>query len=90
MYICMQIGWVTGPKALIAAVAKAHQFITFTVPSSLQRAVAYGLDNESSFFLCGAHSLHAMLYMLLGSAERNTVPCVQGPGKVAARKEGRP
>lgn len=47
---CMQIGWVTGPPVLISAIAKAHQFLVFTVPSNLQRAVAHGLDNESSFF----------------------------------------
>ena len=58
--ICAQIGWVTGPTALIAAVAKAHQFITFTVPSSLQRAVAYGLDNESSFYLCATLPVHGV------------------------------
>ena len=48
--MCMQVGWVTGPPALMKAVASAHQFITFTVASSLQRAVAYGLENESSFY----------------------------------------
>lgn len=47
-----QIGWLTGPKPLVAAAAKAHQFLTFTVASSLQRAVAYGLEQEQSFFLC--------------------------------------
>ncbi len=46
----MQIGWVTGPPALMKAVTSAHQFIIFTVPSSLQRAVAYGLDNEATFY----------------------------------------
>ena len=45
----------TGPPALMKAVTSAHQFITFTVASSLQRAVAYGLDEESSFYLCGSH-----------------------------------
>ena len=48
--VCVQIGWVTGPLALMKAVTSAHQFLIFTVPSSLQRAVAYGLDNESSFY----------------------------------------
>ena len=46
----MQIGWVTGPSSLINAIAKAHQFLVFTVPSNLQHAVAHGLDHESSFF----------------------------------------
>eukprot|EP00884_Botryococcus_braunii_P006738 jgi/Botrbrau1/16065/Bobra.7_2s0036.1 len=45
-----KIGWLTGPKPLVAAAAKAHQFLTFTVASSLQRSVAYGLQNERSFF----------------------------------------
>lgn len=40
----------TGPPALISAVAKAHQFITFTVPSAMQHAVAYGLDHEAYFY----------------------------------------
>ena len=39
-----------GPPPLIAAAAKAHSFLVFTVPSSLQRAVAYGLDHEESFY----------------------------------------
>lgn len=32
----LQVGWLSGPADMIKAVAKAHQFITFTVPSSLQ------------------------------------------------------
>ena len=47
-----QIGWVTGPARLVAAVGKAHQFVTFTVASNLQRAVAYGLDHEAGFYTC--------------------------------------
>jgi aspartate/methionine/tyrosine aminotransferase len=49
-----QIGWVTGPARLVAAVSKAHQFVTFTVASSLQRAVAYGLDHEAVFYTCAS------------------------------------
>lgn len=47
----LQVGWVTGPAPLLAPVIKAHQFLVFTVPSSLQRAVAHGLDNEQDFYL---------------------------------------
>ena len=32
----VQVGWLSGPADMIKAVAQAHQFITFTVPSSLQ------------------------------------------------------
>ena len=48
--ISLQVGWATGPPALIAAVSKAHSFLVFTVPSNLQRAVAHGLDHEASFY----------------------------------------
>ena len=47
-----------GPPSLIAATAKAHQFVVYTVPSALQRAVAYGLDNEEGFYRC----LHTSLF----------------------------
>lgn len=46
----MQVGWVTGPQRLIDAVGKAHQFLTFCLNGALQKAVAYGLDHQSSFF----------------------------------------
>ncbi|BDA50079.1 probable N-succinyldiaminopimelate aminotransferase DapC [Coccomyxa sp. Obi] len=53
-----KVGWVTGPPKLISAVAAAHQFITFTVPSAMQYAVAYGLDNEKPFYRGLGESLH--------------------------------
>lgn len=46
-----KVGWVTGPAALIGAVSKAHQFITFTTPTALQIAVAHGLDNFEGYYL---------------------------------------
>ena len=49
-FTSLQIGWVTGPPHLITAIGKAHQFLTFCLPASLQTAVAHGLDNERSFF----------------------------------------
>ena len=45
-----KVGWVTGPVPMVAAIAKCHQFITFTVNSALQRAVAWGLDHEEGFY----------------------------------------
>ncbi|MGZ3306040.1 MAG: aminotransferase class I/II-fold pyridoxal phosphate-dependent enzyme [Asticcacaulis sp.] len=38
-----KVGFVTGPKALVDQVARAHQFITFSTPPALQHAVAFGL-----------------------------------------------
>ncbi len=31
-----QVGWMTGPSRLLLPVIKAHSFLVFTVPSSLQ------------------------------------------------------
>jgi aspartate/methionine/tyrosine aminotransferase len=47
-----KVGWaVSANLLLLQAVAKAHQFLTFTVNSALQRAVAWGLQQEQSFYL---------------------------------------
>ena len=46
-----KVGWVQGPAALIGAVAKAHQFITFTTPAALQIAVAHGLNTAEDYYL---------------------------------------
>lgn len=44
-----KVGYVAGSAPLIDAVAKAHQFLTFTTPPNLQSAVAYGLDHETGW-----------------------------------------
>lgn len=46
-----KVGWVQAPAALLGAVAKAHQFITFTTPTALQIAVAHGLEHFESYYL---------------------------------------
>ena len=45
-----KVGYVTGAPALLEPVAKAHQFLTFTTPPNLQRAVAYGLGQGRRLF----------------------------------------
>jgi len=44
-----KVGWVTGPAGLVAAVAGAHQFLTFSVPGCLQAGVAHGLARCRAF-----------------------------------------
>lgn len=51
-YTAWKVGWISGPAALLSVVVKAHQSIVFTVASSLQRAVAFGLDKEEQFYRC--------------------------------------
>jgi aspartate/methionine/tyrosine aminotransferase len=38
-----KVGWVVAPPEMAEAIAKAHQFVTFSTPPNLQSAVAYGL-----------------------------------------------
>ncbi len=54
-----KVGWVQGPAHLLAAVAKAHQFITFTTPTALQIGVAHGLNNCGSYYVALAGELQA-------------------------------
>lgn len=45
-----KVGYVTAAPALLAPVAKAHQFLTFTTPPNLQNAIAYGLLKDDAYF----------------------------------------
>lgn len=45
-----KVGWVIATPPLTYAIAKAHQFLTFTTPPSLQAAVAYGLGKNMAYF----------------------------------------
>jgi len=45
-----KVGFACGASALMDVFAKAHQFLTFTTPPNLQRAVAYALGKERSYF----------------------------------------
>ena len=45
-----KVGWAIGDEALVNAVNRAHQFITFAVSSPLQAAAATALSLPSTFF----------------------------------------
>jgi len=45
-----KVGFAIGAPPLTEQFAKAHQFLTFTTPPNLQRAVAYALGKERSYF----------------------------------------
>ena len=54
-----KVGYVSGPRDLIATVAKVHQFLTFTTPPGLQAAVAYALAKPDAYYAGLAASLQA-------------------------------
>jgi len=45
-----KVGWVVAPPPIAAAIAKAHQFVTFATAPNLQSAVAYGLGKDEAYF----------------------------------------
>jgi len=45
-----KVGFACAAPPLAALIAKAHQFLTFTTPPSLQAAVAWGLDHSETWF----------------------------------------
>ncbi|KAL6755596.1 pyridoxal phosphate-dependent transferase [Haematococcus lacustris] len=79
-FTAWKVGWVTGPAALMAPIVKAHQFLVFTVPSSLQRAVAYGLDNEPGFYQGLGASLAAKRALLEPKLEAMGLGVLPGHG----------
>ncbi len=45
-----RVGYMTAAPDVLATIAKAHQFLTFTTPPNLQRAVAYGLGKDDAYY----------------------------------------
>ncbi|MDD7909204.1 aminotransferase [Pseudovibrio exalbescens] len=45
-----KVGYITASPNLLEPIAKAHQFVTFTTPPNLQKAVALGLAKEDSYY----------------------------------------
>ncbi len=46
-----KVGFVCAAAPILSALAKAHQFITFTTPPNLQAAVACGLMKDDAYFV---------------------------------------
>jgi aspartate/methionine/tyrosine aminotransferase len=61
-----KVGYITASPDVLAPIAKAHQFLTYTTPPNLQQAVAYGLGMDDSYF-AGLSELMASRRDLLAS-----------------------
>jgi aspartate/methionine/tyrosine aminotransferase len=73
-----KVGYITASPELLGIVAKAHQFLVFTTPPNLQRAVAYGLDEEQEWYTQLGRSLQAkrdLLEKALGALGFEVLPC---------------
>ncbi len=65
-----KVGYLTGAPDLVAAIAKAHQFITFTTPPNLQLGVALGLNKSNDYFNTLAADMAAKRDRLVAGLER--------------------
>jgi N-succinyldiaminopimelate aminotransferase len=45
-----KVGYITASPHLLQPIAKAHQFLVYTTPPNLQRAVAFGLTKGDDYF----------------------------------------
>ncbi|MDP6707304.1 MAG: aminotransferase [Alphaproteobacteria bacterium] len=45
-----KVGFMTAAPELLGVISKAHQFLVFTTPPNLQRAVAHGLEHEVAWY----------------------------------------
>jgi len=73
-----KVGYLTGPANLVQAIAKAHQFVTFTTPPALQHAVAEGLMAGDDYYDGLAAAMRAKRDLFegkLSAAGFEVLPC---------------
>jgi aspartate/methionine/tyrosine aminotransferase len=73
-----KVGYVVGDAELLKPVIKAHQFLTFTTPPALQRAVAKGLGAGDDYYRALTADLERRRDFLAGGLRRvgfDLLPC---------------
>ncbi|MCV9906790.1 aminotransferase [Brucella sp. HL-2] len=60
-----KVGYVTASAKLLAPIARAHQYVSFTTPPALQAAVAVGLSLPDGYFINLRETLAARRDLLL-------------------------
>ncbi len=65
-----KVGYITAGAKLMAPIARAHQFVTFTTPPALQAAVAFGLGLPDSYYLGLRSTLEVRRDHLVGGLRR--------------------
>jgi aspartate/methionine/tyrosine aminotransferase len=65
-----KVGFLCAAPALSRALARAHQFLTFTTPPNLQTAVAFGLQTGADWFASMPRALERSRDRLAGALQR--------------------
>lgn len=85
-----KVGYATGDARLISIVAKAHQFLVFTTPPNLQRAVAWGLENEREWYTGLAGELQKKRDLLAEGLKRIGFAVLETPSTYFMNADFRP
>ncbi|MEP3301383.1 MAG: aminotransferase [Roseibium sp.] len=73
-----KVGYITGAAQLLDPIAKAHQYVTFTTPPNLQKAVATGLAKDDAYYEGLASELAAKRDRMAAALEKlgfGVLPC---------------
>ncbi len=65
-----KIGYVSASHRLLSAISRAHQFVVFSTPPNLQRAVAYGLGKDDAYYESLRRDMQRKRDLLRGGLER--------------------
>lgn len=75
-----KVGYIIAAPALMAPIAKTHQFLTFTTPTCLQTAIAYGLGKEDAYFTTLVADLQARRDALAAGLSALGFGCLKAEG----------
>lgn len=75
-----KVGWLCAAPALTHALARTHQFLTFTTPPNLQAAVAFGLETPGDWFSEMPRALAASRLRLAEGLRREGFAVLPGEG----------
>ena len=70
-----KVGWVAAAPPLAAAVARAHQFVTFATATNLQNAVAYGLGKSDDYYAAMRAGFAASRDAMRAALGKRAMPC---------------
>ncbi|MDI9349145.1 MAG: aminotransferase [Candidatus Symbiobacter sp.] len=68
-----KIGYLSGAAEMMGQIARAHQFLTFTIPPHLQSAVAWGLQQPPEWFAAMTANLAAKRERFVGGLARRGI-----------------
>ncbi len=85
-----KVGYISAAPAILGAIAKAHQFLTFTTPPNLQTGVAYGLGKDDSYFEGLASQMEAKRDILADGLRRAGFDVLESDGTYFMNVDFRP